>query len=333
MVKSGEIQFELDSITSDIFTASQWIPELNAYSFLSHNKEILVYDYDSRELINKIPVKTPQPTSYQYIGTDSILLLDYQSRMLLLSDTKGDNIRKFSINPTIEYFPLPIVKISPIVMKNQNIYFWGSMAGEYIDENDENRMVLTSVGTAIPTTSYYMPYPDIYKNNWAGRLFRWVYGEYNSNSDVFIFSFPADHNIYVLDGKLMKTDSYYCGSELIDVIRYLKSSKSRPVTSDEAIRFFAENNSYSRIIYDSYNDVYYRFAELKTEYNGVPGWKKDVSIIILDNEFEVIGETFIGQLASNCKYSIFVNHEGLHLLSIDNNEDILTFDVYKLSKK
>ena len=334
LIMSGEIIFRLDSLTSDFFVASQYIPEMSAYSFLSNRKEINIYDYQTGELLDKIPLKIPQPTSYAFIGTDSVLILDYESRMLSICDTQGEVSRTFGIDNGIKYPPLlSITGISPVVIEGEYVSLFGKIGGGNFDKNDDNRKVLTTINTSSMVTSRSMPYPEIYEKNWGRGLFSWVYGEYNSNTKRYIFSFPADHYIYVMDSSFSHIDKYYCGSTLIESTQYLRTPKRIPVSSYNETRHFVETDSYSRIVYDSYNNVYYRFAELKSKYEGVLGWKKDISVIIMDENFRVIGETYIGKLSSSFRYGIFVNENGLHLPKDEKDENVLVFHIYKLSKK
>jgi hypothetical protein len=104
----------------------------------------------------------------------------------------------------------------------------------------------------------------------------------------------------------------------------------RWVYSDDKTKYFVENHSYSNVIYDMYNDVFYRIAELKIEYNGLPGWRKKLSIIILNSDFNIVGETQIGDShAPTYRYTMFVTSKGLHIQQ-KSDEDQMLFNIYKL---
>lgn len=326
-----EISFDLDSQTTNIFTASQYIPNENIYSFMSLDKNILFYDYDTNKLLYKIPLSLPQPTTYQYINKDTIILLDYSTEELIIINNKSEVINSYKIKHNIEYYPSPITKIAPITFINNCIYVFGNMAGEYNNENNKNRNVLLKYNCLNNTKSYHIPYPDIYKKNWNGTLFRWCYADYTPLHDSFLISFPADHYIYSYDYKQDSITKFYAGSEHIESTFYIKKPKQEFINADDRTKHFVESDSYSTIIYDQYQNIYYRFAELNSIYEGIPGWSKELSIIILDSEFNIIGETFIGKVPTTYRYATFITKEGLHLPHFIN-ENILNFSIYQLKR-
>ena len=163
----------------------------------------------------------------------------------------------------------------------------------------------------------------------GGGLFRWVYADYNYRDEMFVISFPADNNIYVKDINGYDMFVYYGGSRYVDEIKYFNQSKFLPISSVDKTKHFVENHSYGNMLYDSYRDVYYRMVELKTQYEGRLGWRKEFSVIILNSSFEIIGETFIGKCNLNCRYSMFVTERGLHIPQ-EGNEEQLKFKIYGL---
>lgn len=326
-----DIAFELDSSTINLYTASQYIPNENLYSFMSIDKKILLYDYNRKKMVKEVLLPGLQPSSYEYINKDSIFVLDYIDNSLTIIDSESKIIDSYRINHTIEYYPFPVTKVSPITYLNNSVYIWGNIAGEYVNESGENRRVLLRYNLDSRGASYFVPYPKIYENNWNGTLFRWCYAEYNSNRDIFIISFPADHFLYTYDYKSNALTSYYGGSQYIDATLFSLKDKTEFVDSDMRTKHFVESDSYSKIIYDSYHDIYYRFAELQTVYEGIPGWQKRISIIIFNSNFEIIGEKYVGSLPSIYRYASFVTEKGLHLPKISANEDMMIFSIFKIT--
>lgn len=331
LVDSFSIEFPLDSITSHIFTALEYNDEWGVLSFLS-NRRILMYDYEKKKLINTINIQCSSPSSYTVINRDSILVIDYNERNLMIYGDKGNILNSYKLFPSIKYAPLPINRISPIILKNNIVTFLGSMAGEYSDENEMNRKTMATFNLQTGEINYYMPYSDVYKENWGGGLYRWVYSDYNEFLDLYIISFPAEHYIYTLSGNKKELHKYYAGSQLIDATYYLNRSKDIPVASDLKIKHFVENHSYSRILYDKYRNVYYRIAEIKSTYEGIPGWQKEISVIILNDKFQIIGETFIGKPNLNSRYAVFVNESGLHIPQ-KSDENVLKYKLFVLCVK
>lgn len=332
LVEKDTIVFGLDSITSQLFSALEYNSSSKTMSFIAE-KNILVYDYVSKSLIRKISINSSYPTSYSMLNTDSIYIIDYGDEKVLRINQDGNVLNEYKIIRGIKYFPLPITKISPVVFKDNALFFTGNVAGEYIDENESNRMVLCKLDLGSGKVSYFVPYPDIYQTyNWGGALFRWVYSDYNADRDLFVFSFPADNYIYTISDDMKQMQKYYAGSRHIDVMTYFERNKIIPIDSETKVKHYAESHSYANIIFDKYRNVYYRIAELGTEYNGIPGWQKEISIIIMDRQFQIIGETFVGKCNLNYKYAIFVNEYGLHIPQI-TSEDVLCFKRYELCKK
>ena len=95
---------------------------------------------------------------------------------------------------------------------------------------------------------------------------------------------------------------------------------------------FCEAPMYWHIMYDKYRDVYYRFAEMpyklasnESPYDEPKG--KEFSIIVLNADFEIIGETKFPGKKYFYKMS-FVGKEGLYIS--ENNLANPQFDENKL---
>ena len=97
-------------------------------------------------------------------------------------------------------------------------------------------------------------------------------------------------------------------------------------------------------MYDPYREVYYRFAYPKTELDDKINWmgksvygRKKFSVIILDKDFQIIGETLFPEAIYN-PYASFVSKEGLYIsrdyqINYDQSEDFMTFELFKLVEK
>lgn len=334
MVADGQIILFLDSVTSNNTISSQYLSNDHLFSFLANDQQINVYDLTTNRFCYKIPVcqsSLNHPVAYNIVSPDSIYVLDY-SGIIGLIDRNGNLREKRSAVSRGKYYPMPITGISPLILRDGRWIFAGNMAGEYSDENGENRLTLCMVDTTSGQVSAYIPYPDVYRDqNWGGGLFRWVYMTYNPTSDRVIMSFPADHFIYEVDLQDFSTRSYYAGSKYIDKTESLNRSKRLPLGSEGKIRHFAETNSYSRILYDPYRNVYYRIAEQATRYDEMKGWKKPVSVIVMDSTFRIIGESLVeDSFSPGYRYTLFVDRNGLQFQQ-KSDEDHLIFQTYKFT--
>lgn len=94
--------------------------------------------------------------------------------------------------------------------------------------------------------------------------------------------------------------------------------------------------TYGNIIYDKYRQVYYRFAfpevemEEERDYLGIyHNGRKQFSIIILDKDMNIIGETLFPEYTYN-PYLLFIRKDGLymstsHFKRTDFDENVLRF--------
>ena len=155
----------------------------------------------------------------------------------------------------------------------------------------------------------------------------------------FIYSFYVDEDILVTsidhaEVKRIKAKSKYINTpdEKLDF-----ESESAPIKVLTLAR-------YGDLIYDPYREVYYRFAYPKTELEDNVNWwgkaiygRKKFSVIILDKDFQIIGETLFPEAIYN-PYASFVSKEGLYIsrdyqMNYDQSEDFMTFELFKLVEK
>lgn len=158
------------------------------------------------------------------------------------------------------------------------------------------------------------------------------------NGKKFIYSFYASEDIVVAsadhsDVKRVKVKS-----------RYIDSPTEKQELSEKGPKLNLELARYGDLIYDSYRDVYYRFAYPKTELkDNIQWWGKSVygrkkfSVIILDKDFHVVGETLFPEAIYN-SYVFFVHKDGLYIsrdyqMLYGNAEDYMTFELFNLTEK
>lgn len=152
----------------------------------------------------------------------------------------------------------------------------------------------------------------------------------------FIYSFGIDPLLYVTD--FNTTQSYNAKSDYIDEIKPFDKKGGLDANKN----YFIETPYYGEILYDSYRNVYYRFARREIPITDSQGniniWEnKPCSIIILDEQFQKIGETLLEPNKSYYPRDSFIGKKGLY---ISNNhpqnpaldENKLKFTIFKLTK-
>jgi len=157
------------------------------------------------------------------------------------------------------------------------------------------------------------------------------------NGEEFIYSFYVSEDIVVAsvghsDAKRVKVKS-----------KYLDSPAEEQEVSEKGPQLNLEIARYGDLIYDPYRDVYYRFAYPKTTLeDNIRWWGKSVygrkkfSVIILDKEFKIIGETLFPESIYN-SYVFFVHKDGLYIsrdyqMIYGQSEDYMTFELFNLVK-
>lgn len=330
MELTGVISFELDSVTSNLSIMAREYS--NNFSFLTNNNKIQIFNYNTTEFGREIPLQFNGTTNYYLKNSDSIFLYDYLREAIVLTDANGNSKDVIPILHQVNYYPSPVTGVSPLIVEGNTVIVSGNISGEYTDESEENRPTIFTFDLRSKQIEYIHSYPKYYFDyNWGGGLFRWVYSTYNEEESLVVCSYPSDHNIHSFKISEKTGNTYYAGSKYIDKIVSLSKNKSISINSDSKTQHFVENHSYSNLCYDKYNNLYYRIAEFKTIYEGIPKWKKELSIIILDHDFNVIGETKIGKShTSTYRYTLFVNSNGLHIQQ-ESDEDQILFNIYKFN--
>lgn len=149
----------------------------------------------------------------------------------------------------------------------------------------------------------------------------------------FIYSFHYDENIYIATPahdsirKVPVKSKYFDTVQLPDELR---------ASSED----FCVNAWYSNLLYDPYREVYYRIAyPPSTLDKGVRPMeliqfgRKNFSIIILDKDFRILGETLFPDNTYNPQIML-VRPEGLyisgsHYLNPRFDDDVLSFRMYE----
>lgn len=86
---------------------------------------------------------------------------------------------------------------------------------------------------------------------------------------------------------------------------------------------------------DKYKNIYYRIIEhpwINYNPNERP-WKKPLSIIIYDSNFQFLGETKLAEEYNLSANNFIITKEGLLIRKETNNEDEIKYTVFKLKEK
>ena len=356
LIPSKEIKFKLDSVTQQINPAISYFNVKDSFLavFNEYNSTVYFYDFTSKQANYKTIIQKEGPDG---IGKGSIKGLFFKSLDSLIIETddfnihilskQGKRLKTINLNPFIAeksrsfkniHVSFPGYTYSPDLhfILNDTLYLTGSMDDSWNNKNASKSGVLIKVNLTDEKITYSVPYPEMYENGLWTIYYRYVFATCNPNNRNFVFSFPADHFLYVTNygGDLEK--KVFANSKYVETnIQPASSSKGTILDMDKRDRHYFENLAYRYIYYDIYRKVYYRFAELPVkDYKRREESFKQYSIIILNEKLEIIGETLLPKGRIYIPVVMFISKDGLNILKIDkNNEEEMTFTTFSLDKK
>ncbi len=327
---------QYNEVLNELIVNDENFAKLLFYSLNNTDKDIL-----SKKVLNFSGIARNKIQGFYYKSKDSIFLYDYSNHSLYITNSSQKLIRKmtfedeslkrsFSKNPSLPF----VSNLSPLVLRQNQIFGIGFIDGEHEKDELQGRTVRTQLDLVQGNINYDIIYPSIYeKHNWGGSMFRSVYSCYNYDKNLYVISFPADHNITVVNERNEIT-SYPAYSIKNDVCNHpltIKKSDLRKQKRDFDVKYFLDNVSYRGIAYDKYNKLYYRFTEIPShKKNELAKFKKNV-IIVLDDAFQYISEF---ELPNNLSVeNFFITPNGIFFLNINNrNENIAQYEQYKITK-
>ncbi|MDQ6527674.1 DUF4221 family protein [Flavobacterium sp. LHD-85] len=339
--KGKNISFKLDSLTpSNIqYVKFKTINDSVFYTFINHYTNTLyAYYYADKSFYKSIKLSSSRPiTGYEIINWDKIITYAYKSNVLDLQSESGKIISSVNLPSNgqgIAYEQMPTT-YSPIIYDGSNTYITGvQLTSKTVDKESK---VITKINNSFTDKTYLYKYPELYNNYFFGGAnynFDISY-TYNSKQKLFVFSFPASHKIYVTKD-FSRSEEFCAGSRYVEFIpEYPQGMKEQEAT--KLFRYCSENGIYSGILYDQYNDLYYRLCLLPANNKEDEDYSRDLSVIILDSKFKVVGEKlFKDKIDFEIKYlnTITVSPEGLLIQQKNSfrDEDSLNFTIYNISK-
>ena len=156
------------------------------------------------------------------------------------------------------------------------------------------------------------------------------------NGDKFIYSFFYEADVFITSIDHNIVERVNVKSNYIDRV-------VMPNDYNGTLKSMCENPNYGNLLYDKYRDVYYRVCYLKTEIdnreNYMELWdfgRKIFSIIILDKNFNIIGETVFPEYTYNPNL-MYIDEKGLyisenHYKNTNYDDDKLIFRLFRLCK-
>lgn len=350
LVFDGVQSILLDPETSYEFYNLQYLETVEGEFLLVQNpliNGINIYDLSRDEVYQKIRIPKEGPNGLKSIQGFTALSLDsifIYSKMTLnkfvLVDRHGTLLNTYSTN-AIDATNRGIVNHlsstrQATVFTNNKLYFarWPlfdtytprnigsgfSLELEYDFDSDSLKRLQTT-------------YPKkFHEGVWS--IFNLLHSrDYNSKEKLFVYSFEGMDSIFTVDSDgSIETYDASLDTDDDDVVKY----NIRP-NSVQELKDNLSSHRYAGMFYDSYRDVYYRFALRPISFNKSlhRNYKAFESmpliVIIMDKNFKKIGETELDRGKYGI-YSMFVGRDGLYIPQINVNNESLSEERVDISR-
>lgn len=330
----------------------------NGEDYLSYQNlpksEILIYSISSQSLIKRLHVNTEGDNSvvggfggYYIADMQHIFIPSLYVNIIFVVDTVGKVRDKITYERTRDNQML-----KPFMPNDGNqMFFIGDDL--YIPQTINFRLgdkaivespIKVVIDTAESTVEALpMRFPSLVNNNDFGRV--GAFGaEYSCcyDGNKFVYSFNAAEDLYLTSPKHQAVEKKKAKSKHIEEVTVFRSNEE---DFQKMVKAQCEHASYGKILYDRYRNVYYRFAYLPCEIDDYVGdyvellrsGRKIFSIMILDEQFNVVGETLFPEYTYNPNLS-FILEDGLyislnHIRNPDYSDDVLRFQRMELKGK
>ena len=325
-------------------------------TFINHHKNaIYFYDYEKGVYSRRIEYAKEGPNAilrlagYFIKNMDSIYVYNRPLTEFVLTDSTGHVKQRISLRDNRNdrkwplYFPqYEFNTVNPLVEIQGKIYMTGADPFGVADSLIHQFKFASCIDLKSNNVEFMHTYPEeLYGSNvnWQDPYFTQAYRALLPDGK-FIYSFPVSHDIYIASWHTNNYETVYAGSNMAGTIRSIDNDPKR--TSREVlIAHILRQDLYTAILYDPYQKMYYRFM-----LQGIPGAgmntqlkQKPIVVIIMDEQFNYLGETVIGTAETWNWENSFVTSEGLVMEYIDQDMDfeeqymiLKTFKVEKINK-
>ena len=311
---------------------------------------IVIFDIENRQIAKQIPLHKTGPNGLPAVfgsrpspGAQYILVAQNNISRISSINDKGEVIRNYNFQtPESQFTSLHLGSYynTPGFVKDSCLFLKIGIPKPDMKREDWPKTHMFASLDLRTGKVKWVPifYPPIFKEEYenidGGYGFSY---DYNYKENRLICGFFGYDSLMVTDD--LKHIRWYNAKS-----RYLKSMKPKlgnAMAGINSIIEFCETPKYWHIMYDKYRNVYYRFAEMpyklapnESPYDEPKG--KEFSVIVLNADFEIIGETKFPGKKYFYKMS-FVGREGLYISenNLENpqfDENKLVFTCFKIKK-
>ena len=316
-------------------------------SFLNYRtNQLYFYDWNTERFLHKIDLDTEGPngvaqvSGYYIKDFDNIYVSSYAHNGLIKVDTTGQVLQKIPYGKTDDgyivlpsYVPSPHPYVAPVIIKNK-FHITQQAVARFHD------MEKTPVTVAIDTISHRNEALPLTYNILTKK-------EQEAEDTQFSRIFDGSHFIYsfyVSDHILVTSEDHSDVQKVPVRSRYVDDATDKVPDNERGPQLYLELARYGDLIYDPYREVYYRFAYPAVSLERDINWwgkavygRKKFSVIILDKDFQIIGETLFPEDIYN-SFVFFVHKDGLYIsrdyqVGLGNqSDDYMTFELFKIER-
>lgn len=345
---TGEIiSLELDNKTSNVSQGFSTYDDL-LFNVVWETNQIQVYDINSKQLIKKLnfDIEGDQGVGeifgFHIHNLDSIFLFGQNTSVIHLTDTTGtvkDRIKYKIPDGYTAAFVHPGYFISSPRLHSNEIMVKTHITGNYREvSNKDLKEKHMAFGINLETgDTRFMNHT--YPHDYLAEGLKHFEASMAIGKDKIVYSLFGDHRLFFAESFDQNLQSKNVASEFLD-----ERLKLFPLDGERMDTYHYLNTSsrYDNLVYDSYRDLYYRFAYPSIEVTDeselqrlriAPG---PFVIMILDNNLDILGETYFekGKYMPN---NFFIHKDGIYLSinhpdNPDNIEDEFKFELLKVSE-
>lgn len=213
---------------------------------------------------------------------------------------------------------------------------WLYMTGSYFDftqnHYSERAVTMAKVNVETGESRQWLHYPPEYSGKrFSTSFYQLYYDWYNDNS--LLLNYPASPFLYILKNDSIVSKvlirSKFDKNEITEIER------GNQLIPEMSLKHLNSNFLYSHVIKDEYRKLYYRFTLHPVKLLPDVLWGKgpeirDFSIIVLDEDLNVIGESMIKSPHQYLPSKAIVSEEGLLIPESTENEDEIVFKKFLL---
>lgn len=297
----------------------------NRLHFFSLNKNRLTESLQISPWYGKDLGNYNNYSGFNFVNKDTILLYNYAKTEVSIISKNRENVLKIEIKKLFSKetrLDPEALNSSLIRLYDNQVILTGTVFGPI-----KTGVELASASISIKNnkTTEITTYPSCYlKGNFGGLYFNSV--SHTQAPHTMVYSFPADHNIRCYNMENNSMDEYIAASKHISIINSYKGSVF-DLLKDKGKRvyYYVTQYSYAQIMYDTYKGYIYRFVEhpIKNYSRDQIGFRKPFSIIVMDSNYNILGETEVLVGSDNLdRTNMHIVPEGIiirNTLEIDDN--------------